>query len=70
MRKSYKRKCGDSDFLAGQTNFMNRYLLVVSPGLERLLISEIKSLVARINEKVNHIVLIKGGAELDCIHDR
>lgn len=49
---------------------MNRYLLVVNPGLERLLISEIKSLVARINEKVNHIVLIKGGAELDCIHDR
>ncbi|KAK8794301.1 hypothetical protein WA171_003425, partial [Blastocystis sp. BT1] len=44
---------------------MNRYLLVVNPGLERLLISEIKSLVARINEKVNHIVLIKGGAELD-----
>ena len=46
---------------------MNRYFLVVNPGLEHLLFREVCRLVPQISEKSNHISFLKGGAELDCM---
>lgn len=47
---------------------MNRYFLVVTPGLERLLYREIKGYIPRINATSIHPYFTTGGLELKCIH--
>ena len=44
---------------------MNRYLLVVNPGLERVLLEEIRLLVPSLQEGANRIFCIRGGIEVD-----
>ena len=46
---------------------MNRYLLVVNPGLERVLLEEVRLLVPSLQEGANRISCIRGGIEMDCM---
>ena len=46
---------------------MNRYLLVVNPGLERVLLEEVRLLVPTLQEEANRIFCIRGGIEMDCM---
>lgn len=45
---------------------MNRYLLVVTPGIEKLLHKEVQSLVPRLQTLGSRDRFVKGGIELDC----
>ena len=46
---------------------MNRYFLVVSPGLERLLYQEIQDYLPRLRTNPAKVYFTTGGIELDCI---
>ena len=46
---------------------MNRYFLVVSPGLERLLYREIQDYIPRLKTNPAKVYFTTGGIELDCI---
>lgn len=46
---------------------MNRYFLVVSPGLERLLYQEIQDYLPRLRTNPTKVYFTTGGIELDCI---
>ena len=45
---------------------MNRYLLVVTPGLERLLCDEISTYLGREISRDKGLVVMKGGIEVAC----
>ena len=45
---------------------MNRYLLVVTPGIEKLLYEEVQTLVPRLQTLGRPDGIVKGGIELDC----
>lgn len=45
---------------------MNRYLLVVTPGIEKLLYKEVQTLVPRLQTLGKPDGFVKGGIELDC----
>lgn len=47
---------------------MNRYLLVVTPGIEKLLYKEVQTLVPRLQTLGRPGGFVKGGIELDCIN--
>ena len=53
--------------LTGLILSMNRYLLVVTPGLERLLCDEISTLLGRTISRDKGLVVIKGGIEMACV---
>ena len=60
----------DRGYFADLTGFilsMNRYLLVVTPGLERLLCDEISTLLGRTISRDKGLVVIKGGIEVACV---
>ena len=63
-----KREFRDFGRSIQNRHFMNRYLLVVNPGLERLLLREICRFVPTISDITNHVSFIKGGVEIDCTH--
>lgn len=46
---------------------MNRYFLVVTPGLERLLFKEIQGYLPRLRQSTSKVKFTVGGIELDCI---
>lgn len=53
--------------LTGLILSMNRYLLVVTPGLERLLCDEVSTLLGRGISRDKGLVVIKGGIEVACV---
>lgn len=59
--------CGFQFSLLSNNYIMNRYFLVVAPGLERLLFKEIQGYVPRLRQSTSKVNFTVGGIELDCI---